>query len=100
MCNMWKLISIRDLERYQKEGQDLFLVDMRSHTDFAAGHIPGAVNHPNIEDYTKQLPRNRLIVLYCYHGSNSMIAARKLSKQGFQSASICGGFQSYLDEKK
>ena len=42
-----------------------------------------------------ELPRDRLIVLYCYHGANSMLAARKLAALGYEVADVYGGILAY-----
>lgn len=94
---MWYLISTEDLECFLDEGRDIFLVDMRNPEDYAAGHIRGAVNIPGEElmDRTECLPLHKLIVLYCYHGPNSMLAARRLSRLGYETADVYGGILAY-----
>ena len=42
-----------------------------------------------------ELPRERLIVLYCYHGPNSMRAARQLAQLGYEAADVYGGILAY-----
>ncbi len=94
---MWCLISSRDLERYLDEGRELFLADLRERRDYEAGHIQGAINFPGDSWRMRilEFPRDRLIVLYCYHGPNSLLAARQLSAMGFQTADLYGGMDGY-----
>ena len=42
-------------------------IDVRGQTSFEAGHLPGAVNIPELEIKNRagELPRDRLIVTYC-----------------------------------
>ena len=94
---MWCLISSRDLERYLDEGRELFLADLRERRDYEAGHIQGAINFPGDSWRMRilEFPRDRLIVLYCYHGPNSLLAAHQLSAMGFQTADLYGGMDGY-----
>lgn len=60
------------------------LVDVREPEEFAAGHIPGAVNIPSTNfSAAAQLDRSKKIILYCSHGARSYTAYRKLKKQLF-----------------
>lgn len=94
---MWYLISAEDLERYLDEGREMYLIDMRNPEDYEEGHICGAVNIPGDELMERlcSLPSEKLIVLYCYHGPNSMRAARRLSQLGYQAADVYGGILAY-----
>lgn len=57
------------------------LVDVRSVTEFRAGHIPGAVNIPmdEIESRLADLDRQRPIVLICQAGQRARITAELLA---------------------
>lgn len=94
---MWYLISGTDLEEFLEEGKDMVLVDMRDRQSYENGHICGAVHIPAEELMSRleELPRDRLIVLYCYHGSNSMRAARRLAQLGYEAADVYGGILAY-----
>lgn len=94
---MWSLISPSELEQYLDENRDMILVDLRDRNSYQASHIQGAVNIPYEEMAAQlyQLPRNVLIVLYCYHGPRSMLMARYLAEQGFTVADVYGGLESY-----
>ena len=94
---MWYLISAEELEQYLDQGAELFLVDMRSPADFEKSHIRGAVNIPvdELMERLEWLPHDKLIVLYCYHGPNSMLAARRLSGLGYRTADVYGGILAY-----
>jgi rhodanese-related sulfurtransferase len=62
------------------------LVDVRTPAEFAAGHIPGAVNIPvqELERRMRELePKDRPIVLYCRSGNRSGRAARMLKSAGY-----------------
>jgi phage shock protein E len=62
------------------------LIDVRSPSEFASGHIDGASNIPvsEIGNRTAELqPLDRPIVLYCASGTRSAMAARTLRSSGF-----------------
>lgn len=91
------LISAAELEQYLDENRPICLVDIRDRASYEREHIRGAVNIPDEELMSRleQLPTDRLIVLYCYHGPRSMRAARILSGCGYQVADVYGGIQAY-----
>lgn len=94
---MWNVISAAQLEEYLRMGKPLFLVDLRDQEDFAQEHIRGAVNIPaeELPERITELPFDRLIVLYCYHGPQSMRAARWLDQMGYDAVNVYGGMQGY-----
>lgn len=62
------------------------LVDVRSPEEFAAGHLPGAVNIPvqELAERTTELhPTSTPVILYCRSGARSSRAARLLGRAGF-----------------
>jgi rhodanese-related sulfurtransferase len=62
------------------------LVDVRTPGEFAAGHIPGAINIPvqQLESRLGELePKDTAIVVYCRSGSRSGNAAGMLKNAGF-----------------
>ena len=94
---MWSLISPSELEQYLDENRSMVLVDLRDRASYQAGHIRGAVNIPYEEmpAYLYWLPRDTLIVLYCYQGHRSMLMARELADLGYTVVDVYGGLQSY-----
>ena len=94
---MWDLISGAQLDEYLDREIPLFLVDMRNPDAYCKAHIRGAVNIPanELKQRVRELPTDRLIVLYCYHGPNSMRAARCLASLGYEAVDVYGGIQAY-----
>ena len=99
---MWYVISVAQLEQYLDENRWIYLVDMRDRASYMQSHIRGAVNIPDEEFWGRvgELPTDRLIVLYCYRGPRSMLAARQLARYGYQAADVCGGFEAYRGRHK
>ena len=78
-------------------GERPFLVDVRTPQEFAAGHIPGAVNVPvdDLRSRLGELPRDRQIAVYCQVGQRGYLATRILKQAGFQTANVGGGYKTY-----
>lgn len=71
--------------KIQEEG--VTILDVRRPDEFAAGHIPGAVNM-NVEDSAfkdeiKKLAKSGTYAIYCHSGRRSMIAANDMAGSGF-----------------
>ncbi|VTT96837.1 -disulfide reductase : Sulfurtransferase OS=Pirellula staleyi (strain ATCC 27377 / DSM 6068 / ICPB 4128) GN=Psta_1619 PE=4 SV=1: Pyr_redox_2: Pyr_redox: Pyr_redox_dim: Rhodanese [Gemmataceae bacterium] len=74
-----------------------FLLDVRTPQEFAAGHIPGAVNVPvdDLRARLGELPRDREIAAYCQVGQRGYVATRILRHAGFRAANVGGGYKTY-----
>ena len=75
----------------------LQLVDVRYESEWAVGHIEGAVNIPE-EDFdarVDELDRSRPVVTVCRAGTRSAEAAEWLRGQGFEAESLDGGMLSW-----
>lgn len=95
---MFQNISMRQLERILDTGGDHYiLVDVRENEEYRRGHLEGAVNLPYEEllRAPEQLPKDKIILVYCAHGSNSMLAARELSAMGYRTVNVYGGLMYY-----
>lgn len=71
-----------------KSGQVALLVDVRPEDEYAAGHLPEAINIPleQMEDMLDRLPRDREIVAYCRgpYCSLSHEAVQRLRQLGYK----------------
>lgn len=75
-----------------------FLLDVREHSEFAAGHIQGAVNIPlpQLRARLGELPDDREIWTYCAAGQRSYYALRILRQHGYSCVrNLSGGFTTY-----
>ena len=75
------------------------LVDVREPDEYAAGHIPGAVNAPLSTLGSADLPLDRPLFLYCLRGSRSARAAVLLKRRGCARVRSIGGIIGYKGEK-
>lgn len=67
---------------------DSLLVDVRSSSEYRAGHIPGAVNIPldALGEHVADIPAERQVVLYCSTGYRSAMGVMALQLEGRQRA--------------
>lgn len=74
-----------------------FLLDVRTPGEFAAGHIPGAVNIPvdDLRSRLDELPRDRKIAAYCQVGQRGYLATRILMQAGYPAMNVGGGYTTY-----
>ena len=84
------------------EQTDYLILDVRTPEEFAAGHIPGAINIPNEAigtDPVAELPRmDQLILVYCRSGNRSKQAAVKLVDLGYTNIVEFGGVNTWPGE--
>jgi rhodanese-related sulfurtransferase len=80
-------ISREELQARLAGADAPLLLDVRTPAEYAAGHIPGAVNipHDQAADRLEELRpyQDREIVLYCKSGRRAGIAADALAQAGF-----------------
>lgn len=78
-------VSVRDARGHLQNGA--LVIDVRSSSEFASGHLPNAVNFP-LADIKTSLPlrvgdKNRILLLHCQSGMRSSIAVEKLKSAGY-----------------
>lgn len=91
-----------ELLKLVKKGEAM-VIDVRPEAEFAAGHIPGALNIP-IDDLPKRLktlPKDQEIVAYC-RGPYCMFAldaVTALRKKGYRARRLEEGFPEWKAER-
>jgi rhodanese-related sulfurtransferase len=82
------LIDADQLLALKKTGSDPLLLDVRKPEEFAAGHVPGAINipHDQLASRLGELPasRDKPVVVYCRSGRRSALAEDVLRQGGYQ----------------
>ncbi|MBI1347979.1 CoA-disulfide reductase [bacterium] len=73
------------------------LLDVRTATEYAAGHLPGAINLPvdELRDRLNELPVDQPLVTYCQVGQRGYLAQRLLKQRGYHVRNLSGGFKTY-----
>ena len=71
--------------RIDSGDRDVVVLDVRSPEEFAAGHVPGALNIPfdQVAQRFAEVPQDKDVVLYCRSGRRAGIAAEALAAQGY-----------------
>jgi len=92
----------RETKKRLDAGEKFVLVDTREDSEWARGHIPGAIHLGRgvIErDIEKAVPdKNTRVVLYCGGGYRSALAADNLQKMGYRDViSMDGGWRGWTD---
>jgi rhodanese-related sulfurtransferase len=94
--------NYRETKKRLDLGEKFILIDTREDSEWARGHIPGAIHLGRgiIErDIEKTVPdRNTQIVLYCGGGFRSALAADNLQKMGYRKViSMDGGWRGWVE---
>jgi rhodanese-related sulfurtransferase len=84
---LWRVkqVSPENAEQYLRLGA--IVIDVRTREEFAAGHLPTAINLP-LQDIDTLLPRriqdkNKLLLLHCQSGMRSALAVKRLTNMGY-----------------
>ena len=98
----YRQISMDEAVTMMAEETGYIILDVRRADEFAAGHIPGAINVANESIGTDELPelpdKNQLIMVYCRSGRRSKEAAEKLVKLGYTNIVEFGGILDWKGE--
>jgi len=92
--------QIEDVKRRLDAGDAFVLVDVREESEYAAGHLPGAVHLGKgvmERDIEKKIPDPATpVVLYCGGGFRSALAADAIQKMGYTNViSMDGGWSAW-----
>ena len=100
--NTYRQISMDEAVTMMAEETGYIILDVRRADEFAAGHIPGAINVANESIGTDEIPelpdKNQLIMVYCRSGRRSKEAAEKLVKLGYTNVVEFGGILDWKGE--
>jgi len=96
-----KETNVADVQRRLDAGEKFTLVDVREDTEWAKGHISGAVHMGRgvIErDIEQAIPdTGKKLILYCGGGFRSALVADNLQKMGYTDVeSMDGGWKGWL----
>lgn len=98
----YRQIRMEQAVRMMERETDYVILDVRTPEEYAAGHIPGAINVPNESIGTEEIPtlpvKDRLILVYCRSGRRSKEAAQKLVSLGYTNIVEFGGILDWTGE--
>jgi rhodanese-related sulfurtransferase len=98
----YKQITMSEAKEMMASESDYIILDVRRPDEFAAGHIPNAINIPNESigtDEISELPdKDQLILVYCRSGNRSKQASQKLVKLGYSNVVEFGGINDWKGE--
>jgi rhodanese-related sulfurtransferase len=93
--------NVHEVKERLDAGDKFILVDVREESEWARGHLPGAIHLGKgvIErDIEQRVPdKNEPLVLYCGGGFRSALAADNLQKMGYTRRPLDGRRLARLD---
>ena len=94
--------GLHELQVLQAGGTDparFRIVDVRYPADYAAGHVPGAINLAKGRwNAPRLLDKDATLYLYCYNATCHLAAeaALALSRQGYRVVEVEGGWDGWV----
>jgi rhodanese-related sulfurtransferase len=100
--NTYRQITMDEAVTMMAQETGYIILDVRRPDEFAAGHIPNAINVSNESVSTVEIPelpdKNQLIMVYCRSGRRSKEASEKLVKLGYTNIVEFGGILDWKGE--
>ena len=98
-----KETNVAEVKKRMDAGEELTLVDVREDSEWAKGHIAGAIHLGKgiIErDIEAAIPnKDQEVILYCGGGFRSALAADNLKKMGYKNpVSMDGGWRGWNEQ--
>ncbi len=89
-------IDIDELARALEAGAAV--VDVREIGEYAAGHVPGALNIPmgRLTARLDELDRTRPVLVICASGRRSAAMVDVLAAEGFEAVNVRGGTSAWI----
>ena len=100
--NNYRSITMDEAVAMMEQETGYIILDVRRPDEFAAGHIPNAINIANESIGTAEIPelpnKDQLIMVYCRSGRRSKEASEKLVKLGYTNIVEFGGVLDWKGE--
>jgi hydroxyacylglutathione hydrolase len=88
-------VSVHDLQRVLARGGSV--LDVRSASEFAAGHIPGAINvaHTRLRPDVGRIPADGPVYVHCATGARAAAAVAFLAHRGIDAVHVDGSLSEW-----
>lgn len=102
--NKVEVKSIVKSEAVEKIDNGAILIDVRSASEYASGHIDGAINidvnsilnlKGELEYNNRNIAKTTVVILYCRSGNRSLQAANKLIELGYTNVYDLGSIDNW-----
>jgi len=95
----FKSVNVGEFEKLRADNKNVVL-DVRTREEYAAGHIPGAVNidvnAPDFQEKISKLDKNKTYLVHCAAGVRSARACDRMSRLDFSKLyNLGGGFRAW-----
>ena len=95
-------LSVHDLKQRLDQKQKMTVLDVRTESEWNAGHIDGAVHihGGKLQEHFGEVPRDRPVAVVCGSGYRASIAASFLQRNGYEHVSnVVGGMSAWKAAK-
>lgn len=94
--HIYKIPEAELKQLIDSKAKDIYILDIREPNDYALGHISGAHNiaFKHIGQNLNQLPKDKIIIVYCYTGQTGGQTVALLNIAGFKARSLNGGMNN------
>lgn len=87
-------ISAKALNKQLSEkNQNLFLLDVRTHTEWKFSHIPSSHSSPVFNINLADIPKDQTIICICLTAHRSTPVVRELLRHGYDAHELHGGMR-------
>ena len=95
--NAWRRVKINEAKQLVQR-EDITIFDMRDEMSYGQEHIAGAryLSNANLEEAIMTTPRDKPVLIYCYHGNASQSGAQMFADFGFREVyDLVGGYEDW-----
>ena len=87
-----------DIEEFHSSRDGGVVVDVRERSEYAAGHVPGALLMPmsQLSNRMSELDKAAPVFVICATGGRSSAMTDFLRASGFDAASVAGGTNAWI----
>ncbi len=92
-----ELASVAEVNAEEAAGMidagEVQVLDVRRKTEFACGHLPGAINvaHTRLMARLDEIDKNNRLLVNCLSGARSAVSVAYLQRLGYQVVNLAGG---------